>query len=207
MSWKGFNTFIQWLPISGMAEWASLVRIVKLLDFYSYATEGVVIATSQGHSKIITVCWRMSENYRIFMGIMSPSVLIKAGADEHLTTAESRDQGMECECTIQTELNIHQVSDFLDSIKQTGAKPLLSLGLLSCLKKNLGPCPRYLSTLGQGHLKDTSGFRSIHCSLIPDQPPCAYHWKTPPQHDTVTTMLHWQYMAGGWFILNMNWAK
>lgn len=152
---------------------SQLGRIVKLLDFYSYTTEEVVIATSQGHSKIITVCWRMSENYRIFMGIMSPSVLIKAGADEHLTTAESRDQGMDGECTIRTELNIHRVSDFLDSIKQTRAKPPLRVIIL--FEGEPWALSEVLSTLGQGYLKDTSGFCYIHCSLIPDQPPCAYH--------------------------------
>ena len=57
-------------------------------------------------------------------------------------------------------------------------------------------------------IMDISVLCSVQHSLIPDQFPSPCRWKTSPQHDTATTMLHrWdgigQVMSGAWFLPDM----
>ena len=60
------------------------------------------------------------------------------------------------------------------------------------------------SALEQVFIKDVSGHCCIHLSLDPDWSPSFCSWKTSPQHDAATTMLHCrdgigQVMSGAWF--------
>ncbi len=78
------------------------------------------------------------------------------------------------------------------------------LGSLSCWKVNLRPRSEVLSTLEKVFVQDIPVLGRIHLSLDCNQSPCPCSWKTPPQHDAATTMLHcWdcigQVMSSAWF--------
>ncbi len=78
------------------------------------------------------------------------------------------------------------------------------LGSLSCWKVNLRPSPEVLSTLEKVFVQDIPVLGRIHLSLDCNQLSCPCSWKTPPQHDAATTMLHcWdcigQVMSSAWF--------
>ncbi len=78
------------------------------------------------------------------------------------------------------------------------------LGSLSCWKVNLQPSLRVLSTLEKVFVQDIPVLGRIHLSLDCNQSSCPCSWKTPPQHDAATTMLHcWdcfgQVMSSAWF--------
>ncbi len=77
------------------------------------------------------------------------------------------------------------------------------LGSLSCWKVNLRPVwgPEHS---GEGFVQDIPVLGRIHLSLDCNQSSCPCSWKTPPQHDAATTMLHcWdcigQVMSSAWF--------
>ncbi len=75
------------------------------------------------------------------------------------------------------------------------------LGSLSCWRVNLQPS---LRSWAQVFVQDISVLGRIHLSLDCNQSSCPCSWKTPPQHDAATTMLHcWdcigQVMSGAWF--------
>ncbi len=78
------------------------------------------------------------------------------------------------------------------------------LGSLSCWKVNLGAQSEVLSTLEKVFVQDIPVLGRIHLSLDCNQSSCPCSWKTPPQHDAATTMLHcWdcigQVMSSAWF--------
>ncbi len=61
-----------------------------------------------------------------------------------------------------------------------------------------------LSTLEKVFVQDIPVLGRIHLSLDCNQSSCPCSWKTPPQHDAATTMLHcWdcvgQVMSSAWF--------
>ncbi len=61
-----------------------------------------------------------------------------------------------------------------------------------------------LSTLEKVFVQDIPVLGCIHLSLDCNQSSCPCSWKTPPQHDAATTMLHcWdcigQVMSSAWF--------
>ncbi len=77
------------------------------------------------------------------------------------------------------------------------------LGSLSCWKINLRPRSEVLSTLEKVFVQDIPVLGRIHLSLDCNQSSCPCSWKTPPQHDAATTMLHcWdcigQVMSSAW---------
>ena len=68
------------------------------------------------------------------------------------------------------------------------------------------PSPQYevQSALNQVIIKDVSIYCCIHLSLDPDYSPSSCCWKTSPQHDAATTMLHCrdgviQVITSAWF--------
>ncbi len=78
------------------------------------------------------------------------------------------------------------------------------LGSLSCWKVNLQAQSEVLSTLEKVFVQDIPVLGRIHLSLDCNQSSCPCSWKTPPQHDAATTMLHcWdcigQVMSSAWF--------
>ncbi len=78
------------------------------------------------------------------------------------------------------------------------------LGSLSCWKVNLPTRFEVLSTLEKVFVQDIPVLGRIHLSLDCNQSSCPCSWKTPPQHDAATTMLHcWdcivQVMSSAWF--------
>ncbi len=79
------------------------------------------------------------------------------------------------------------------------------LGSLSCWKVNLQAQSEVLSTLEKVFVQDIPVLGRIHLSLDCNQSSYPYSWKTPPQHDAATTMLHcWvcigQVMSSAWFL-------
>ncbi len=77
------------------------------------------------------------------------------------------------------------------------------LGSLSCWKVNLRPSLRSWA-LWRRFSSRISLYLGYHLSLDCNQSSCPCSWKTPPQHDAATTMLHcWdcigQVMSSAWF--------
>ncbi len=77
------------------------------------------------------------------------------------------------------------------------------LRVMSCWKVNFGPVwgPEHS---GEGFRPGYPVLGRIHLSLDCNQSSCPCSWKTPPQHDAATTMLHcWdcigQVMSSAWF--------
>ena len=74
-------------------------------------------------------------------------------------------------------------------------KPLLCrlgcvLRVINLLEGKPSAKPEALSPLDQVFIKDISGLCSVQLSLNPEKSPSPCHWKTPPQHNAATTMLH-----------------
>ncbi len=79
------------------------------------------------------------------------------------------------------------------------------LGSLSCWKVNLRPSLRSWALWRRFSSRISLVLGCIHLSLDCNQSSCPCSWKTPPQHDAATTMLHcWhrcigQVMSSAWF--------
>ncbi len=78
------------------------------------------------------------------------------------------------------------------------------LGSLSCWKVNLRPSLRSWALWRRFSSRISLYLAPIHLSLDCNQSSCPCSWKTPPQHDAATTMLHcWdcigQVMSSAWF--------
>ncbi len=88
-------------------------------------------------------------------------------------------------------------------------KPLLCyfscvLGVIVLLEGKPSAQSEVLSTLEKVFVQDIPVLGRIHLSLDCNQSSCPCSWKTPPQHDAATTMLHcWdcigQVMSSAWF--------
>ncbi len=78
------------------------------------------------------------------------------------------------------------------------------LGSLSCWKGKPSAQSEVLSTLEKVFVQDIPVLGRIHLSLDCNQSSCPCSWKTSPQHDAATTMLHcWdcigKVMSSAWF--------
>ncbi len=105
----------------------------------------------------------------------------------------------------------HLADAFIQSDLQLGVvvKPLLRyfscvLRVIVLLEGKPSAQSEVLSTLEKVFIQDIPVLGRIHLSLDCNQSSCPCSWKTPPQHDAATTMLHcWdcigQVMSSAWF--------
>ena len=101
----------------------------------------------------------------------------------------------------------------LKDIHRFVLKPLLwylgcVLKVVVLLKDEPSPQSEVKRALEQVFIQDVSVHCCIHVSLYPDYSPSSCRWKTSPQHDAATTMLHCRdgiglVMSSAWFPLNM----